>query len=422
MSSTVFFSWQADTPTRGGRNFVERALHQAAGRISDDTTIEDAIRELTVDRDTKGIPGSPPIVETIFRKIDKAAVFVPDLTFVSYRADGRPTPNPNVLIEYGWALKSLGHGRIVPVMNTAFGQPSAETMPFNLHHLRHPILYHCPVDASDETRKQTRLKLARQLEDALRAVLTGNELANSRLGELAAAPFPAHASEDGPGRFRASGKPLGVNDGRLFEPAFEVRLAEGPVIWFRVMPELDPVRTWSVADLKKIATGTSMLTPLDPRCSALWWVRNDDGFGVYATRLAEKSDEACSVVFAFKTGEVWAIDALLLSAMVHDGHKFIPDIEEFLKNKLISYTKFLTEIGTSPPYKWVAGMEDLKNRALYTRGGAGSWPLRAQGLCLRDILVAEGLYSPAEQPQRSLMPFFTELFDACGSEWPEFHG
>ena len=92
------------------------------------------------------------------------------------------------------------------------------------------------------------------------------------------------------------------------------------------MPELDPGRTWSVTDLKKIATGAAMLTPLDPRHSALRWVRSDDGFGVYATRLNEKSDEACSVVFAFKTGEVWAIDALLLSAMVHDGQKFIPDL------------------------------------------------------------------------------------------------
>ena len=26
--------------------------------------------------------------------------------------------NPNVLIEYGWALNALGHSRILPVMNT----------------------------------------------------------------------------------------------------------------------------------------------------------------------------------------------------------------------------------------------------------------------------------------------------------------
>jgi len=203
MSSTVFFSWQADTPTREGRNFIERALDRAAGRIGDDTAVEEAIREPTVDRDTKGVPGSPPIVDTILRKIDRAAVFVPDLTFVAERVDGRPAPNPNVLIEYGWALKSLGHGRIVPVMNAAFGQPTADTMPFNLHHLRHPILYNCPVDADDETRKRTREGLASQLEHALRTVLTSEDLVKSSLGKPTPLPFPARASEDGPGRFRA---------------------------------------------------------------------------------------------------------------------------------------------------------------------------------------------------------------------------
>ena len=199
-------------------------------------------------------------------------------------------------------------------------------MPFNLHHLRHPILYHCPADADDETRKRTRERLASRLEEALRAVLTSENLFRSSLGKPTPLLFSARASEDGHGRFRARNEPLGVNDGHLGHSAFEVRLAQGPVIWFRLMPELDPGRTWSVTDLKKIATGAAMLTPLDPRHSALRWVRSDDGFGVYATRLNEKSDEACSVVFAFKTGEVWAIDALLLSAMVHDGQKFIPDL------------------------------------------------------------------------------------------------
>jgi hypothetical protein len=122
MPNTIFFSWQADTNTRSGRNFIQKALERAASRISDDTEVEDAVREeLTVDRDTIGVAGSPPIVETIFRKIDQ-----------------------NVLIEYGWALKSLSHSRIVPVMNTAYGEPVADAMPFNMRHLRNPIPYHCP--------------------------------------------------------------------------------------------------------------------------------------------------------------------------------------------------------------------------------------------------------------------------------------
>lgn len=72
MPSTVFFSWQADTPTRESRNLIERALSLAIKRIGSDTTIERAIRGLSVDRDTKGVPGTPPITETIFSKIDKA--------------------------------------------------------------------------------------------------------------------------------------------------------------------------------------------------------------------------------------------------------------------------------------------------------------------------------------------------------------
>ena len=60
MPNTIFFSWQADTKTRTGRNFIERALTPAASRISEDTEVEDAVREeLTVDRDTMGVAGSP---------------------------------------------------------------------------------------------------------------------------------------------------------------------------------------------------------------------------------------------------------------------------------------------------------------------------------------------------------------------------
>jgi hypothetical protein len=128
------------------------------------------------------VPGSPPIVETILRKIDNAAVFVPDLTFVGVRADNRPTPNPNVLIEYGWALKSLTYARIVPVMNIAFGKPTAESMPFDMRHLRYPITYECPDDLNDDARRQVRERLAGELERALRTVFDSYEFKSSLLG------------------------------------------------------------------------------------------------------------------------------------------------------------------------------------------------------------------------------------------------
>jgi hypothetical protein len=226
MPTTIFFSWQADTETKVGRNFIERALKRAAVRIGGDANVEEAVRNLSVDRDTQNVPGSPPIVDTIFRKIDGAAVFVPDLTFVGDRVDRRRTPNPNVLIEYGWALKSLGHGRVVPVMNTAFGKPTPEAMPFNLRHLRNPILYQCSVDAGDDSRSHARDELARELERAIRAVLASAEFKRTLPEPAPLPPFQAQLAADGLGRFRKPGKPLGVSDGFFDRPSTEVFVGE----------------------------------------------------------------------------------------------------------------------------------------------------------------------------------------------------
>src|SRR6266851_5266471 len=121
MPRTLFFSWQADTPPSIGLEFIEQTLEIALSAVTEDAQIEKAIRDegMIVDRDTKGMTGIPPIVDTVFDKIDHASIFVPDLTFVGKRRNGRPIPNPNVLVEYGWALKALGYARIIPIMNVA---------------------------------------------------------------------------------------------------------------------------------------------------------------------------------------------------------------------------------------------------------------------------------------------------------------
>jgi hypothetical protein len=53
---------------------------------------------IEVDSDTKKTPGSPRIFQTILNKIQKATLFVPDLTFIALRPNNHPVPNPNVLI------------------------------------------------------------------------------------------------------------------------------------------------------------------------------------------------------------------------------------------------------------------------------------------------------------------------------------
>src|SRR5262249_19893931 len=126
MKQIVFYSWQSDLPNACNRSFIQRALEDAAATIKADDTVE---IEPVVDRDTLGVPGAPDIASTIFAKITAADVFVADVSIVN-RGDRRATPNPNVLIELGYALRTLGHQRIIPVFNSAFGK--IEELPFDL--------------------------------------------------------------------------------------------------------------------------------------------------------------------------------------------------------------------------------------------------------------------------------------------------
>ena len=190
MPHHIFFSWQSDTATLTGRNLIDRALERAIGILAADADIDPADRELAIDRDSAGVPGSPPLVETIFTKIDRAAVFLSDLTYVASRADGRLMPNPNVLIEHGWALKALSWRRVISVMNTAAGHPQEHALPFDLQHFRRPILFECPEDAGEEARRTAREGLTGQLVTALRAILDDRIIQSAAPDRAAPDPHP----------------------------------------------------------------------------------------------------------------------------------------------------------------------------------------------------------------------------------------
>jgi hypothetical protein len=79
----------------------------------------------------------------------------------------RPTPNPNVLIELGYALNVLGQNKIILVMNSFFGGP--ELLPFDLK-MRKTIPYY--MAESNHDRALERNRLASSIEQALRAIFT----------------------------------------------------------------------------------------------------------------------------------------------------------------------------------------------------------------------------------------------------------
>ncbi len=163
MDCKIFYSWQSDLPNNTNRTFIGYALDKAVKSIRNDDSIK---VEPVIDRDTQNVPGSPDIVKTIFNKIEQAQIFVCDVSIINKDTNSRPTPNPNVLIELGYAMKTLGEGKFIMVMNTAFG--TLEKLPFDLR-TRRIITYNMPEDNQEKSTERN--KLVKYFERAIRPIL-----------------------------------------------------------------------------------------------------------------------------------------------------------------------------------------------------------------------------------------------------------
>lgn len=164
---TVFYAWQSDLPADECRSFIRNAALEAIERLSDEVSIEDSPR---LDHDTEGVAGIPGIGDTIMRKISGCAAFIGDVSLCGTsidRSGKRLFPNPNVLIELGYAWGRLDWRRLILVMNTKNGQPIK--LPFDLRHRRFPFTYRIKADKSNAGAEQGRL--TDYLRMAIKAIL-----------------------------------------------------------------------------------------------------------------------------------------------------------------------------------------------------------------------------------------------------------
>lgn len=140
-SNSVFYSWMTGRDNFSNRNFVQDCLERAIREIARDDTLNITP---SLDRDTQGETGAPDIAATIFRKIARARAFVADVTLIGDAPTGwrslvsklcgvrfpRRSPNPNVLVELGYAVGTLGWDKCILVVNKAFCE--IEELPFDL--------------------------------------------------------------------------------------------------------------------------------------------------------------------------------------------------------------------------------------------------------------------------------------------------
>lgn len=161
MSKTIFYSWQSDLPSNINRGFILDCLERAVRTIATD----DLSLDFDIDRDTLDVSGSPDIVATIFKKIDDATMFVADTTFVTGGEGQRRSPNPNVMVELGYAANQHSWDNIVCVLNLAFGK--IEQLPFDLRS-RRIVTYSLPPNPEDKS--AARKELVSKLASAIKGI------------------------------------------------------------------------------------------------------------------------------------------------------------------------------------------------------------------------------------------------------------
>jgi hypothetical protein len=341
----VFWSWQSDTVQKNNHYFVRDALKSALDQVTQDLALDEASRP-EIDHDTLDVPGLAPITDTIFDKIDAAAVFVADLTYVGVTADkAKLLPNPNVLIELGYALKSLGHQRIVLVANSAYGS-KPESLPFDLRHRRAPITFNLPPGATNEDRARARNALVAQLTLALQGCLKLVIAEAQRDTD-----FPKQEPRQGD---RSVWFPAGVSIENVLSGHKRSWIVQDvPRFYMRVIPKVKGPAISS----SEVQTKHTFHVP-GPWRDGYPGVNRD---GVLVVGCSSSGEVSGAAQWFKSTGELWAFSN---AASFERGGPLLlawGDFARTWKTHLDAILEFMSKVGVTGPLMIEAGATNLSN-------------------------------------------------------------
>lgn len=166
----VFYSWQSDRSDGTNRGFIRECLKEAKAVIQADKSV---ILNVHIDEATRDETGAPDIAATILNKIVASDIIVSDVSIINEATnDKRLVPNPNVLIELGFAAARIGWPRVVLVFNIAFGR-CPDNLPFDIR-TRRAVLYHLADGADPSKRGNEKKKLTDALVGLIRDIAAKN--------------------------------------------------------------------------------------------------------------------------------------------------------------------------------------------------------------------------------------------------------
>lgn len=121
---TIFYSWQSDIDE--DRRLIWKVIRKI------EEYFKTQGKTLKVESDSRGVPGSQDIPNTLFTKIAASDIFIADV-YLAYKGiirEDNLSPNPNVLIELGFAAAKLDWDRVIQVYNSTIYR--IEQLPFDI--------------------------------------------------------------------------------------------------------------------------------------------------------------------------------------------------------------------------------------------------------------------------------------------------
>lgn len=372
MTRKIFWSWQSDAPKRETRDVIQVALHAAIRDVAAELDLVKAPR-VEVDQAANGVIGVAPIAETILEKIDRCSIFVGDITAVGSIGRGRDRkllPNPNVMLELGYARRALGMARLIPVFNRAIRSMRFEDLPFDLRHLTGAIGFDLPEGAPRSDLRRVRVELRERLAGKIRAMIAEEP------GTVAIEPSWHAALPHDPGIWEESYNPLPVNCMGVGQ--LDIIVAAPPRIFVRIIPA-------EQGGAPKYAGGLfpgheDPLVPIGGLANIMAG-RTLNGHAVFE-KLGEDHTTKSIAQWYRDTGEIWAISAWGFYA--RDG------------GPVMAYDEIINDLAA-----WIPRAV----RTIRAAGGSGPMRLRLGASGLRSVQWWQARPSPGAAAPHGLADF-----------------
>ncbi len=408
----IFYSWQSDLDAKTNRWFIRDCLKKAIKKVNASVELENASREIELDHDTKGVPGSPPIFDTIIFKIQNADLMLCDLSPISIAENSKHCPNPNVLIEYGYALSHLEDTRMLLVINEAYVEGELkDCLPFDLQHKRHPICFNLPANADKEVFKDEGKKLTDIFITALQSACD--------FGLLDSSPEIDTDNEevDCTTSFLSNNQILGKYS---IESDFYEFLWEGdPHIFLKIIP-LNSKIAYKDSELLELSRQNNLFH-LKGDTSGVAHVRSQDGICLCSMGRFSNNPEVKtitnSVTQLFHNLTLWGMSTKGLDEEVR-GKAYIPTgyLRNILFNGIQDYLNFYTNIKLdTKEFRIIAGVSGVYDYAVTVSSrDVDGHSIHPEITHHADVALGPEL---PEAIHEFLETLLENVFDACGVKY-----